>query len=387
MRFARYAAAAVLGVPRSQVEAADVGNYPARPGMGGSWGWAARPLGGELAPFTIGAGPWPWGRDAAMTIPTISRARNLICNTIGALPLVSLRVGWDPVAARPTVTPIEPLPWFDRPDPTKTRAHVIAFTVDDLMFHGRAYWRVVARYTTGFPAGFQRMPYAEVRVDGDGALSWRPAGWADHVEVPDRDVVEFLSPLEGLLAFGGRSLCIALQLDSSAERYATTETPSGWIKQTGGESMGPAELDAVARHWHDQRMRNQTAALNDVTDYVESSMDPSRLQLTEARDFQSRELANLANVPPFLVGAPNGGGLTYTNAQESRALLLDYGAMPFVNAIEQTLSGPNVTPQGQAVRFDLEAWLRSPLTEGTAGPDDLTAPAAPAAPQEVPADA
>jgi hypothetical protein len=67
--------------------------------------------------------------------------------------------------------------------------------------------------------------------------------------------------------------------------------------------------------------------------------------------------------------------------------------MPYVNCLEQTLSGPNVTPAGQAVALDLNAWLRSPLTEGAASNAD-PAPAAadpsaapPPSTQEAPADA
>ena len=396
MGFSRRFAYALAGVPRSRLAAADVGRSPApvdgSAGIGGAW-WGTG--GDALAPFLPGSPNFfPWSREAAMSVPTVSRARNMICATIGSLPLVSLAVGWDAAAGRRTATPIPPLPWFDRPDPTKTRNHILAWTADDLMFWGRAWWRVSARYATGFPAAFHRLPFEEVRVDQDGTLTWRPPGWGDTaVVIPDEDLVEFLAPVEGLLAYGWRALSIAVKLDASAERYATTETPSGWLKQTGGEPLDETALDAIARHWHDQRMKNQTAALNEVTDYVESSMDPARLQLVEGRQHQSAELARLANVPAFLVGAPSGDGLTYTNAQDSRALLLDYGAMPYVNCLEQTLSGPNVTPAGQAVALDLNAWLRSPLTEGAASNAD-PAPAAadpsaapPPSTQEAPADA
>jgi hypothetical protein len=61
--------------------------------------------------------------------------------------------------------------------------------------------------------------------------------------------------------------------------------------------------------------------------------------------------------------------MTYMNAAQAKQDLIDYGAAPFIGAIEQTLSGPNVTPRGQLVRLDLNAWLRNPYT-----PDDNAAP-------------
>ena len=102
------------------------------------------------------------------------------------------------------------------------------------------------------------------------------------------------------------------------------------------------------------RAANTIAGLNELVECQESTMDPNRLQLTEARGYQALELARIANVPPYLVGAPTGTGMTYQNAVQARGDLIDFGAMPYINCIEQTLSGPNVTPAGQVVRLDVE---------------------------------
>ena len=115
-------------------------------------------------------------------------------------------------------------------------------------------------------------------------------------------------------------------------------------------------------------------------------MDPSRLQLVEARKHQAVELARIANVPAYYVDAPlSGSGMTYTNSAQARADLIDFAALPYIAAIEQTLCGPNVTPNGQAVRLDVNAWLRNPYTPNdNASPTDLeiayNAPAAESAP-------
>jgi hypothetical protein len=44
--------------------------------------------------------------------------------------------------------------------------------------------------------------------------------------------------------------------------------------------------------------------------------------------------------------------------------LITFGAAPLIGCLEQTLSGPNVTPRGQAVVMDQRAWLRNPFTAG-----------------------
>ena len=78
-------------------------------------------------------------------------------------------------------------------------------------------------------------------------------------------------------------------------------------------------------------------------------------------------------MPAYFVDAPpQGSGITYTNAVQAQADLIDFGALPYIAAIEQTLGGPNVTPNGQAVRLDVNAWLRNPYTPNdNASPNDL----------------
>jgi len=111
----------------------------------------------------------------------------------------------------------------------------------------------------------------------------------------------------------------------------------------------------------------------------ESSIDPNKLQLTTARQYQSLELARLTNVPPYLVGAPTGTGMTYQNAVQARGDLIDFGAMPYITAIEDTLSGPNVLPQGRFVLLDVEAWTRTAaaVDATTTLPADEPAPPTP----------
>jgi phage portal protein BeeE len=318
----------------------------------------------RLAPFDF-APPETvmWDRSAAMSVPTISRARDLICSAVGSLPLALYRLRWD--QDRPVEEAIPPLLWFSRIDPNRTRQWMLSWTTDDLMFYGRSYWRITARYATSYPSAFERMPVTEVHVTDQGDVRWN-----GHYVEPS-DVIEFLAPTDGILYVGYRAIAAALALDMAAERFAACEVPAGWLKQTGGEPMSPEELTEIAAQFTAARRTNTTAALNEVIDYHESSYDPERLQLTVARQHQALELARLANVPPYLVGAPAGTGMTYQNAQTARLDLIDFGALPFIGCIEQTLGGPNVVPNGQFIRLDTNAWLRNPFSEGQSKPTDI----------------
>lgn len=296
-----------------------------------------------------------WSRESAMSIPTISRARDLLCSAVGALPLTLWTVDFgrpEPVEAR-----LPPAAWMDRPDPNRTRQFVLSWTVDDLLFGGRAYWRISDRYVTGYPSTFEWLPAADVNVGSDGRVTCRGQ------QIDGNDLVEFLSPLDGLLYTGWRAIQTALNLDNAAERFSTVELPAGWLEQTeNSEPLDEVELAEIATKFQAARNTRTVAALNPYVRWRESEIDPSKLQLTEARAYQSLELSRLANIPPYLTGAPAGTAMTYTNTAQAKADLIDFGALPFVGCIEQTLSAGNVTPAGQWVRLETNAWLRSPFT-------------------------
>ena len=307
----------------------------------------------DWAPPTAGL----WSRESALGVPTISRARDLICSTVAALPITLWSVRFDPATGTDVEARLPPPGWAVRPDPDRTRQHLIAWTSDDLFFYGRAYWRVTDRYDNTYPSAFRRMAATDVGIDASGHITFNGK------QVPPGDVVEFLAPGDGILYTGARAIQTAINLDSAAERFSTAEIPAGWLAQReNSEPMSSDELADMADAWQAARLARTTAALNPWLEWHESTMDPARLQLTEARQHQALELARVANIPSFLVGAPSGGSLTYQNSVQAKSDLLDFGCLPMVATIEQTLSGPNVTPRGQFVRLYTDAWLRSPLT-------------------------
>jgi hypothetical protein len=303
----------------------------------------------ELAAF--------WTRDAAMALPTVSRSRDLLVSAVSALPFTFWRVSREPDVDPVAITaPV----WADRPDPNRTRQWMVAWTTDDLFFFGVAHWHIVARDVERFPTAFERITPGDLGTTSDGGLR------IGTTPVPAADVVEFLSPVEGILANGYRPISIAWQLDAAAERFAACEVPAGVLEEQdhGGEDLSADELTELADVFAAARSANTTAATNRYVRYREVDYDASKMQVVEGRTYQALELARLSNVPGYLVGAPAGTGMTYLNAQQAREDLITFGAAPLIGCLEQTLSGPNVTPRGQAVVMDQRAWLRNPFTAG-----------------------
>jgi phage portal protein BeeE len=307
----------------------------------------------EVYTYTIGT-----AEQRALQLPTISRARDLIASMIGSLDLRQYRLDWTGQTYEKAF--IEGESWFTRPDPKVTRNFMLSNTFSDLFFHGRAFWYITSRYRTGFPASFQWLPAANVSTVDQAGPQWFTT--SDQVEfngvdVPTENLVQFLSPIMGMIYTGQIAIDTSYKLDQAARRFAVNSIPSGYLQQRGGEPMTAEELGELAAGWAAARRNNSIGALNEFVEWKEFDSDPSKLQLVEARQYQALELARLANIPPYLVGAPTGTGMTYANALQARQDLYLFGAKPFIDCIEETLSGPNVIPRGRHIEFDLDSYL------------------------------
>lgn len=88
--------------------------------------------------------------------------------------------------------------------------------------------------------------------------------------------------------------------------------------------------------------------------------------------------------------------MTYSNAQEARRDLIEFGARPLLHAIAERLSMDDVLPRGRHVEFDTDAYIgdladvhnnmTDPQTHDTPMPAD-NAPASDSAPMGVPPNA
>lgn len=307
---------------------------------------------GALYSYSVGAGV-----ERALSVPTISRARDLIAAMIGGLDLKQYTLQWNGDNYEEVHIPGES--WFTRPDPTVTRNWIMANTFSDLFFYGRAFWYIRTRYASGFPASFQWLPAGSISTTDQAGPQW--FGMSDQVyfngqHIPSSELVQFLSPINGLLFTGARAVDIAIRLDTAARRFASNEIAAGYLQQTDGEPMGGDELADLASAWSAARAQNAIGALNQYVKFVEFDSDPSKLQLHEGREHAALELSRMANIPAYLLGIPTGG-MTYQNAQQARQDLYLFGARPYINAIEETLSLDSVTPRGRHVRFDVERYL------------------------------
>jgi hypothetical protein len=120
--------------------------------------------------------------------------------------------------------------------------------------------------------------------------------------------------------------------------------------------MSGEELAEMAAAWAANRRTNSIGALNEHVTFESYDVDPSKLQLVEGREYQTKELSRLMDIPAYLL-AIDQSGMTYANAQQARQDLILFGARPILHAMQERLSMDDVMARGRHVEFALDEYL------------------------------
>jgi phage portal protein BeeE len=151
-----------------------------------------------------------------------------------------------------------------------------------------------------------------------------------------------------------QTIATALKLEDARYRNASSAIPAGVLKQTGGEPLSATELAALAEAFNQARATNQTAALNEFLSYTETSATPDKMLLIDAAEYQSKQIANLCNIPPYLLGISTGS-YAYTNSAGAKSDLWTFGLSMYAKAITDALS--QQLPRGTYVCWDTDDFL------------------------------
>ena len=298
-------------------------------------------------------------RPLAMSVPSCARARNIICGTIGSLPLEQYN--------KLTGAHVEPQRVITQPDPRVAGFVIYNWLAEDIWFYGVGYGQVLDMYSAtdgGKIRAWTRISPDRVSVqtnaNGTEILSYRIDGAA----VPPegiKSIIRFDGFDEGFLNRAGKTINAAVYLENAAINYAKEPAPAMVLKSTGTNI--PAErVSALLSAWKIARQSRSTAFLNADVDLKEVGFDPARLQLNEARQYLALEIARAAGIPAYFLSAETTS-MTYSNAISERRGLVDFSLRPILSAIEKRLSMPDFVPQTTEVRFDLDDFLRGNALE------------------------
>ena len=302
-------------------------------------------------------------RNNAISVPTVSRARDLMASVVGCMQLRQYSEMWNGNEMEKVY--MAPRSWLRRISPSVTNNFLLSWLFDDLFFYGAAYLFVTSRTADGYPNSFDRLPFANVtRQDQPGPVFFGPSNqlYFAGEKLDSANVVQFLSPIQGIVYQSAQAVATALKLESARYRNASSEIPAGILVQTGGEPMSAQELGDMAQAFSLARDSHQTAALNEFVRYQETLMSPDKMLLVASSEYQAMEMARLCNIPPYLAGI-SVGSYSYQSSSEARADLWNFGVRAYADCIASTFSMNNVLPNGTYVEFDSDAYLEGSYTE------------------------
>jgi hypothetical protein len=274
---------AAISPPPAKAAAAGAANYTSRNNGGAN-------MIGQYYSYVEGD-----ARNRAMSVPTISRARDLMASVIGCMNLKMYTEMWN--GSEMEKMPLAPRTWLRRIDPSVPNNFIMSWTFDDLFFFGRSFWYVTSRTADGYrPASFTRLPAAMVQtLDQSGPVWFAPSKQIvfQGGELNPDDVVQFLSPIQGIVYMSEQSVSTALKLEAARYRNASSAIPAGVLRQNGGEPMSAQELADLAAAFNSARATNQTACLNEFVTYTETLTSPDKMLLIDSAEFQAMEMARL----------------------------------------------------------------------------------------------
>ena len=298
-------------------------------------------------------------RALAMSVPSVARARNIICGTIGSLPLTTFN--------RITGQYVDPHRVINQPDPRVAGFVIYNWLAEDIWMYGAGYGIVLDMYAAtdgGRVRAWTRVSPERVTVDTD-FLNTEITGYkVDGKAVPLQGVgsiIRFDGPDEGLLHRAGKTIAAAVYLENAAVNYAKEPAPTMVLK-SNGTNLTAERISALLSAWKTARQSRSTAFLNADVDLKEFGFDPKSLQLAEGRQYVALELSRACGIPAYFLSAEQTS-MTYSNAVTERRSLVDFSLRPILKAIEERLSLPDFTPNPVMVRFALDDFLRGNALE------------------------
>lgn len=294
-------------------------------------------------------------REEAMSVPVVSRARNIICSSISSIGLevIDNTTGMEAEGGTPRV--------IRTPDPRVTGATTYVWTCEDLLFYGYAYWQITELFSdTQRVRSVQRVAPQRVTIQTNAMATEIEYYMVDGSPVPNYGIgslVVFNGVDEGLLNRAGRTIKTGAELERAAAMYAREPVPSMVLK-SNGTALPADRIAKLLNSWGEARRNRGTAFLNADVTLETVGFDPEKLQLAAARSYIATELARATGIPAYYVDAETGSSMTYSNAVNQRQTLLDFSLIPLMTAISERLSMPDFIPSTQRVKYDLSDYLR-----------------------------
>jgi HK97 family phage portal protein len=296
-------------------------------------------------------------RKDAMSVPSVARARNLICGTVASIPLEYYNKSTGEVIAPPR--------WITQLAKNQPSFVTLTWIVDSLLFYGISYLRVTERYAEdGRPAAFEWIANARVTFTTDLEGIMVTQYYVDAAPIDMNDIVTIQGFDEGVLERASRTIQSAIDVERAAALNSANPQPSGFLKNSGAD-LPANEVSGLLAAWKRARQNNSTAYLTSTLDYNPVSFSPKDMMYNEAIQNLSTQIARAMNVPAYYLSADQNTTMTYANVQDERKQFYALSIEPYVQAIQSRFSMNDISTAGHEVRFAVfDTFLKDdPLVE------------------------
>jgi HK97 family phage portal protein len=298
-------------------------------------------------------------REQFMAIPAGARARNIICSTIGSLPIEQYN--------HFTNEHVRPNRVIMQPDPRVAGSAIYSWLAEDLLLFGVGYGMVLDSYSSTDASrirAWTRIAPNRVFASLNGNSTEIEYYTVDGKRVPPFGIgslIVFNGLDEGILNRAGRTIKAAAALEQAAEMYAKEPMPQMVLK-SNGTNLTPERITKLLESWKISRSMRTTAFLNADVELQALGFDPAKLQLNEARQYLALEIARASGIPASFVSAETTS-MTYSNTLAERKALIDFSLRSILTSLEQRLSFSDFCPNGIETRFDIDDFLRGSALE------------------------
>lgn len=291
-------------------------------------------------------------RAAAMQLPPIARARNLIVGTLARFPLRQL--------TEQTATTDQPA-WLMQTGDGSSPQLRNAWTADDLMFYGWSCWS--RHYEGGEWVAASRINYEDWEINDDLRVEVNGS-------VVDPSAVVVIPGLhEGILTYGAQTIDDVRSLYRIVRGRLLNPVPQLNLHQTAGDPLTNPQIDELIGRWAAARQgKNGGVSFTNQSIEVDELGGGDAQLMIEARNAAAVDLARLVGVHAGMVDATAPkASLNYETQTGRNQEFVDFDLALYLTPIASRLSLDDCTEPGQRVDFDLGDFIAP--TPSPTGPD------------------
>lgn len=278
----------------------------------------------------------PLSREIAISVPAVSKARNLLVATIAKFPLKAYRNGVA-VATQPS--------FLYRTESIVTPYERMAWTVDDLLFYGYSVW-LVKRGADGRITEAEYCPMRYVKI-----TNWHVL--IDEKEVASNEIILFNSPFEGLLNIAGRTIRAAIDQERAWAGRAKNPVPVIELHQTD-DTLNEDEVKPFVDAWAAARSsENGAIGYTPPSLEIKTHGEVHADLMVEGRNAVRTDIGSFANIRASMLDGTMGiDSLTYSTTEGERNSFYEFDLPFWTDPITARLSMDDVVPRGQYVEFE-----------------------------------